>query len=181
MPDNSAAEQGTLEERLRSLQKRKSWWGLLRSLMITAAVVYLLFGVVFGIAVVQGDSMTPAIRNGDIVLFVRLGGGYRLGDIVLIRTEGREDYVKRICALPGETVEIDEDEGNLLVNGEPAIEPYAYSDTYGKPGVTYPLTLAEDEYFCLGDNRSNSMDSRNYGAVFEEQIDGKALAVFRLF
>lgn len=125
--------------------------------------------------------MTPAVRSGDIVFFLRLGSSYNLGDIVLIRTEGREDYVKRVCALPGQTVEIDDEQGRLLVDGEPAIEPYAYSETYGKTGVSYPLTLAQDEYFCLGDNRSNSLDSRNYGSVSEEQIDGKALAFFRIF
>ncbi len=181
MSDNGVSDHDALEKRLRTLRKRKNWWGLIRSLAITGAAIYLLFGVLFGIAVVQGDSMTPAVRDGDIVLFWRLGGDYGLGDIVLIRTEGREDYVKRICALPGETVEIDEQEGRLLVNGEPAIEPYIYSETHGKTGVAYPLTLGEDEYFCLGDNRGNSMDSRNYGAISGEEIDGKALAVFRLF
>ena len=172
---------GILERRLQKLRHKKDWRRLFCKLVSTAIVVYLLFGVIFGIAIVQGDSMTPAVRSGDIVFFLRLGSSYNLGDIVLIRTEGREDYVKRVCALPGQTVEIDDEQGRLLVDGEPAIEPYAYSETYGKTGVSYPLTLAQDEYFYLGDNRSNSLDSRNYGSVSEEQIDGKALAFFRIF
>lgn len=174
-------DEGALDKRLQRLRRRKSRWALARTMVITAGVVYLLFGIVLGIAIVQGDSMTPTVRDGDIVLFSRLGGDYGLGDIVLIRTEGREDYVKRICALPGETVEMDEQDGRLLVNGEPAIEPYVYSETHGKTGIAYPLMLGENEYFCLGDNRENSRDSRNYGAITGEEIEGKALAVFRLF
>ena len=119
---------GILERRLQKLRHKKDWRRLFCKLVSTAIVVYLLFGVIFGIAIVQGDSMTPAVRSGDIVFFLRLGSSYNLGDIVLIRTEGREDYVKRVCALPGQTVEIDDEQGRLLVDGEPAIEPYAYSE-----------------------------------------------------
>ena len=86
---------GILERRLQKLRHKKDWRRLFCKLVSTAIVVYLLFGVIFGIAIVQGDSMTPAVRSGDIVFFLRLGSSYNLGDIVLIRTEGREDYVKR--------------------------------------------------------------------------------------
>lgn len=177
MSDNTVPEHGALENRLRTLRKRRSWLGLIRSLILTGAAVYLLFGVVFGIAVVRGDSMTPAVKEGDAALFLRVGNHYRAGDIVLVRAEERAEYVKRIVALPGQTVEMEG--GELVIDGEPLAEPYIYEGTYGKDGEDYPLTLGEKEYFVLGDHRENSKDSRNYGPVAEDSLDGKILLIFR--
>lgn len=174
-------DDGILGERLRKLRRRKERSALARSLAVTGLTVYLLFGVVFGIAVVEGDSMNPALKEGDVVLFLRLSSEYDRGDIVLIHTEGRGYYVKRVCALPGETVDIDERCGRLLINGKEIIEPYIYEETHGKTDITYPLTMTGEEYFCMGDNRENSLDSRNYGAISEDKIDGKVLVVLRFF
>lgn len=131
----------------------------------------------FGIAVVSGSSMTPALYPGDVILFWRLSGSYQSGDILLIKTEGRKDYIKRVSATPGEIVEINE--GVLLVNGRIRSETYVFEATSAKPQVKYPLELAKDEYFVMGDHRSDSRDSRNYGAIGLEQIDGKVLIIIR--
>jgi signal peptidase I len=73
----------------------------------------------------------------------------------------------------------DDDNGFFLVNGEVQKESFIYEKTYGKTKVGYPLTLSENQYFVMGDNRSDSLDSRNYGAVSKEQIHGKAILIFR--
>ena len=172
---------GVLEKRLNVVQKRRSRMALVRRLFITAAVVYLLFAIIFGMGTVHGSSMLPALRDGDFIFFYRLSGSYQLGDIILIRTGGHEDYIKRVCAVPGDTVDIDDTTCKLLINGEEAIEPYAYGETTSRPDVQYPLVLQEEEYFCLGDNRENSLDSRTYGIVRKKQIDGKTLAFLRIF
>lgn len=59
--------------------------------------------------------------------------------------------------------------------------PISTARPSGRKDVVYPLTLGEGEYFCMGDNRGNSLDSRNYGPVDSNEIEGKALTVFRIF
>ena len=146
-------------------------------LLLTALLVYLAFGVCLGVAMVEGDSMSPTLEAGDVALFQRVGVTYRTGDIVLVETEEGTEYVKRIVALPGQTVDIRESTGELLIDGEPLLEPYIYEGTGSKAGVSYPLTLGEDEYFVLGDHRENSLDSRNYGPVRKGQLDGRMLFI----
>ena len=153
----------------------------LRSLLTCGLAVFLIvmgFHFCFGIAVVKGTSMQPELYAGDVVLFWKPQASYRRGDIVLVKTDGRDDLVKRVCALPGETVEIDEEKGALLVDGKALPESRIYRETHGKTAGRQ-TRVGENEYFVLGDNREDSRDSRDYGAVGKERIDGKALIVIR--
>lgn len=167
-----------LEGRIQNVRRKRNWKSLLFRLLITALIVYLTFGVFFGVAVVKGDSMTPTLENGDLIFFQRIGVTYQTGDVVLVKMENGTEYVKRIVALPGQTVDVSPSTGGLLVDGEPLQESYIYEDTYGKDNISYPLTLGVGEYFVLGDHRENSMDSRNYGAVASSQLDGRLLLLF---
>lgn len=84
-------------------------------------------------------------------------------------------YIKRIIGLPGETVYIDYD-GNIYINDELLVEGYG-KEVIEDPGLAYtPITLGEDEYFVLGDNRNNSSDSRDpsVGNIKREDIIGRA-------
>ena len=177
----SEEPESQLDLRIRRLQRRRSWNRLLVRLLVTGLITYLAFGVVFGLAVVKGDSMVPALRQGDVILIFRPGGVYRAGDIVLVDLEdGGDDSIKRIVALPGQAVEIDEGHGMLVIDALPLLEPYIYDETHGKSAVSYPLTLREDEFFLLGDHRGNSLDSRNYGPVTADKLMGRMIAVFRM-
>ncbi|MDR1805547.1 MAG: signal peptidase I [Clostridium sp.] len=140
----------------------------------------LAFGAVFGIALVNGSSMSPAINAGDCLLFVRRGE-YRRGDIVLFCRAGdlEDEYIKRIIALPGERVDISAD-GIVLINGAAIDEPYASGQTIGDGSVQFPLLLGADEYFVLGDNREVSHDSRRIGAVARGSLLGRVVIVLRL-
>lgn len=138
-------------------------------LVVVAAVM--LFQLVLGIAVVSGNSMNPTYKDGQSVLFVRIDKTYNRGDVVAIKMPTGDRYIKRIIGLPGDTVELKD--GEVYVNGSPfttgdesgATEPEA--DT-----VTYPLTLGESEYFVMGDNRTDSIDSRTFGPIVGVQIMG---------
>jgi len=158
---------------------RRNALRLLASLVLTGTATFVLFGLVFGIAFVQGGSMRPALREMDFVLFSRVGEPSR-GDAVILRMDGprRIKYVKRIDGLPGDTVDID-GQGRVLINGAALDEPYIYTETQRKTGLAYPLVLGENEYFVLGDDREHSCDSRDFGTVLRKQIKGKVLAVFR--
>jgi len=133
----------------------------------------------FWYSLVSGTSMEPTLYDGDVIVFWKHSSSYERGDIIFIKGNGREDYVKRICGIPGDVMGFDKNNGFYLVNGEIQKEPYIYEKTYGKAKVDYPLTLYKDQYFVMGDHRSDSQDSRNYGAVSKNQIHGKAFFVFR--
>lgn len=161
---------------------RSFWFPLIKSAVIAAAAA-LIFNTMFGIGVVSGTSMEPALYDGDVIVFWKYSSLYEKGDIIFIKAHGRKDYVKRICGIPGNVLEFDDDNGLFLVNGEVQKEPHIYEKTYGKiygkTKISYPLTLSENQYFVMGDHRSDSLDSRNYGAIGKEQIHGKAVFIFR--
>ena len=167
-----------LELRLEAIRRRKATRRLLLRLLLTAAAVYLSFGVVCGLTLIRGDSMEPALLSGDIALVFRLPCGYDRGDIVLLREDST--YIKRVAALPGETVDIDSETLRLLVDGVPAADSCVRGDTFRKTGCVFPLTLGPDEYFVLGDSRENSVDSRNFGPVHRRQLRGRIIALLRI-
>lgn len=144
-------------------------------LLVCMAAVFLVaaFGQRISIA---GDSMAPALRNGDTVLMNRLAYAVKSparGDVVAIRAAGDSRYsVKRIVGLPGETVQISD--GKILIDGE------ELSGSEYPEGITYagladePIELGKDEYFVLGDNHTASNDSRSseVGNISREEIYG---------
>lgn len=122
---------------------------------------------------VDGDSMKNTLKNGDILLLYKLGSINRLDIIVLDEEKDNEKIIKRVIGLPGETVAIKK--GKIYINDKVIDDEYAYGETsdYDK------VTLEDDEYFILGDNRLISKDSRYFGPIKESEIKGKI--VFRLF
>lgn len=130
--------------------------------------------------VVDGRSMNATLNDGDNLIVEKLS--YRFGDpkrfdIIVFPPQGapNEHYIKRIIGLPGETVQID-DEGNIYIDGEILEEDYGL-ETIQNPGrASEPITLGDDEYFVLGDNRNNSTDSRmeKVGNVKRDTITGRA-------
>jgi len=119
---------------------------------------------------VEGDSMLPNFHDRQFLLVDKISYRFsepRRGDVIVFRypRDPDEDFVKRILALPGETIEITD--GAITINGSPITESYPL----GGPTLTYrPLkvTLGEDQYFMMGDNRNYSSDSRrlaNHGIL----------------
>ena len=131
---------------------------------------------------VDGQSMEPMLSDGDNLIVDKITYRFRdpeRFDIIVFPFKYKEDtfYIKRIIGLPGETVQIDE-EGKIYIDGEILEENYGreiiQSNTIGIAGE--PILLGEDEYFVLGDNRNNSMDSRTevVGNIKREEIIGRA-------
>ena len=121
--------------------------------------------------------MEPRIRAGEFVLIDTLAyrlGPVRRGDVLAFRHAGSEAYLKRVIGLPGEHLAVNH--GIVLIDGRPLAEPYVrYRDDRSASTVVVPA----DSYFVLGDNRSNSDDSRDWGFVPASAIIGKAwLAVW---
>mgnify|MGYP001654787602 CR=1 FL=1 len=151
-------------------------------------VISLAWFVVYGFGTqirITGQSMTPELRSEDVVLMNRLSydmGSPKRFDVVVFEREDKKPNVKRVIGLPGETVEYRQDQ--LLINGE-IVEEDFFDEDYKRSQSTNgiftqdfgPVTLAEDEYFMLGDNRPYSSDSRWYGAFKKEQIKAKDVVV----
>ena len=170
-------------------RKRRRNMILIARVLAGAVCAGILFGAVFGIDRVSGDSMYPYLNNGDWIVYSRAGRTFQMGEVVVFDRKG-ERYVKRIAGLPGDTVEISSSGGRVVVNGIQMRESYV---TLTRPvadrGVTgktdqmgEPLTIMDGQYLVLGDNRSVSIDSRSrdMGTVAEEEILGRVILVARM-
>ena len=149
-------------------------------LLSVLIVTYLIITFVGQRTEVNGSSMESTLQNGDNLIVDKIS--YRFSDpkrfdIVVFPFQYEEDtyYIKRIIGLPGEIVQIDTD-GVIYINGEVLHESYGLEVIKDPGRAIEPITLGEDEYFVMGDNRNNSEDSRsaNIGTVMESSIVGKA-------
>lgn len=144
---------------------------------VIAAV--LVFTLLIGIDRVEGNDMFPAVRDGDIVLYIRPG---RIGntDVVIYETnEGKR--IGRVAAAAGSGVDRN-GAGLLLIDGklQPVQERSGlYYETHAGPGLTYPSVVPEGALLLLGDMREHAEDSRKLGFISREHVKGKVMIVLR--
>lgn len=127
---------------------------------------------------IVGNSMQPAIENGDTVLINKLAYSFAKPhrySTIAFQPNGVQTskiYIKRVIGLPGETLQIKE--GRVYINGSELLNDVSQDNILTAGLAVNELILGEDEYFVLGDNRNNSEDSRfaNIGLVKEEDIIG---------
>ena len=152
--------------------KKQGWLRLLIEIVILVVVVFILFKLVIGLSVVDGISMYPTLKSGDVVLYTRIVTDCEPGDVVSVKMPSGELYVKRVVATAGDVVDIHN--GVLYVNGQSIDEDQTFGKTQPEDGtVTYPYTVEDGKVFVLGDNREASVDSRSFGAVLIKQVKGK--------
>ena len=149
-------------------------------LLSVLLVTYLVITFVGQRAVVNGSSMEATLQHGDNLIVDKIS--YRFSDpkrfdIIVFPFQYEEGtyYIKRIIGMPGETVQIDED-GVIYINGEVLHESYGLEVIQDPGRAIMPITLGEDEYFVMGDNRNNSTDSRTdlVGNIKRSDLVGKA-------
>lgn len=124
---------------------------------------------------VNGESMLPTIKDGAYVT-IESPKDLKTGDIIIFQADTRKEfYCKRILALPGDTVEIKD--GTVFVNGKAKEEEGGFPKEL--ESISYPITLNDEEYFVMGDNRAYSVDSRDkrIGPVIKETIIGKVVSI----
>lgn len=121
---------------------------------------------------VDGDSMVDTLHNGEILILNKLSKIERY-DIVVLKDADSDNIIKRIYGMPGETIRIDNNK--IYINGKVIEDNYAFGET----SFMSDITLKDDEYFVLGDNREISKDSRIIGPIKKANIEG--VTKFRLF
>ncbi|HEV8366855.1 MAG TPA: signal peptidase I [Pyrinomonadaceae bacterium] len=122
---------------------------------------------------VEGIAMEPALKDGDRILINRRPAKLERGDIVVFYypADQTKSFIKRIIGLPNETVEIHK--GQVMINGKVLAEPYVEAKNNQAIISGKAVTLPEDEYYVMGDNRDNSNDSRMWGGLQRNFIYGK--------
>ena len=176
IPSGVPPSEKQLEAELARVRYQQRYRTVLRStictLIVVAAVAVLVATIWMPVLQIYGSSMTPTLSEGDIVVCFKTSDIKR-GNLVAFYL-GNKLLVKRCVALPGQTVDIDGD-GNVTLDGVPLDEPYVTEKSLGDCNIELPYQVPDNRYFCMGDHRKTSVDSRNtaVGCVTEEQIVGK--------
>lgn len=154
----------------------------MKSLVGLTLIAAIFFGCIAGAEdtlVFQGTSMLPGIKDGDEIKVERFDRGAKFevkrGDIVAFwyPKDSSKFYIKRIIGLPGETVEVKE--RKVFINGSELQEPYIDPKFNLSQSAQSPVTVEENNYYVLGDNRDRSNDSRIWGVLPEKYIFAKAV------
>lgn len=161
---------------------RDGYIRLLLRLAVLALVIWLILTFVFTFTQVHGQSMAPALKDGDLCVVFRtglqqaFGGGFQKDDVVAYRVEG-ERVIGRVAAVAGDEVEVTAG-GALVVNGVTQTGS-AVMQTDAQGNLESRFTVPQDCLIILGDNRSDAQDSRDLGPISLDSVDGKVISILR--
>lgn len=177
MPSN-----GQLEAELKRMKYKSRYHSVMRStiytLIVVAAVSILVATLWLPVLQIYGNSMTPTLQDGEIVLSVKTSE-FEPGDIIAFYYNNKI-LIKRVICGPGDWINMDED-GTVYVNEVRLEEPYLVEKALGDGNIELPFQVPEGRWFVMGDHRSTSVDSRStaVGCVSDEQMVGKI--IFRVW
>ena len=174
-PDPLIESRGSLQP---AKQGSMGLW--LRDLLFSAAVSVLIILFLYQPVRVEGTSMLPRLEDHDrlfINKFVYHITSIERGDVVVFHypRDPAKSYIKRVIALPGDRLRIDR--GQVWVNGKELLESYI-PDMYRDAKSFDETVVPDDSYFVMGDHRSISSDSREFGSVERDMIYGKAVFIY---
>jgi len=157
----------------------------IHDLLYMVVVIFVVFLLIFRVIVVSGSSMYDTLIDGDYLLLVSnlFYKEPEAEDIIVVSKASFDDgapIIKRVIATEGQTVDIDFEAGIVYVDGEALEESYVHTPTNVQEGMEFPVTVAENCVFAMGDNRNKSRDSRDssIGQIDKREILGKAIFLF---
>ena len=156
---------------------------LLARIVLIAIAAYLVFTYMFLITQVHGQDMFPAVKDGDLCIVFRdemmklTGERYSRQDIVVYQVDGKR-YIGRIVASEGDLVMVDQKTGKMSFNGSSQSGEVAFP-TYAREGTEQLFTLPKDTLYVLGDYRTQSTDSRDFGPIPLSAVEGKLITILR--
>ncbi|MFD1067597.1 signal peptidase I [Oceanobacillus locisalsi] len=165
-------------------KKKNEWLDWIKALLLAFGFVFLVRMFLFAPIVVEGPSMLPTLHDRDQMIVNKIN--YTIGepdrfDIVVFHAPEQNDFIKRVVGLPGEHVAVRDDV--LYIDGEPVEQPFLSDQVFTNDFELEDLeegheVVPEDSVFVLGDNRSNSTDSRIIGVVPMDEVVGEASLVY---
>lgn len=167
----SVAEIPTVEV-VDKLKSTKPMWRDILEIIITAFLIYGILSIFFVFSTVNQSSMYPTFEDGNFIVATRSflsGNTFERGDVVLFKSDDGRIFIKRVIALPGDRLDVQE--GKVYINNKELEEDYIDDDILTTPSMS--TTIHEDCYFVMGDNRYNSIDSRDFGEVDASRIIGR--------
>ena len=143
--------------------------------IIMLIITYLIvLGLIFGLKRMDTSFMSPKITEGDLLVFYRIDRNFEIEDVILFENRGKQ-YVMRIVAKEGQTVDISED-GKLLIDGYPEEhQAFFETDKDETSQIKFPYRVESGKYFVMNDYRLNKSDSRLFGTISRESIKGKII------
>ena len=175
-PKKSLTASQIITKRRNNLAVSRDYRSLIMRVILIGVGAWVLFTKVFLITQVSGNEMFPALKDGDLVIAFRLQEDYAKNDVVVCRVNGKQ-YIGRIVAREGDVVSLD-DSGTMRVNGTVQSGEIIYP-TYAKEGMEYPYQVPLKHIFLMGDHRTQAQDSRDFGAVSMQDVEGKVITILR--
>lgn len=155
-----------------------AYQNLFERIAMLLIVGLILFTQIFMITPVNGMEMFPNLKDGDLAIVYRLQSNYLKDDVVVYELDG-EKRIGRVVGKEADLVDIDV-AGNLYINGSyQSSEEILYPTFKKDDDLTYPVQVLEDELFVLGDYRTTAVDSRDYGCISFDDVEGKVITVIR--
>lgn len=144
---------------------------------VLALALFVSFGVVLGVHTAKNEYMNPGVKYHDNVIYSRRVSDVALRDVVLYEHDG-ETYLGRVVGRPGDTITVDVN-GYIFQNSHLVYEENIQYTTNRSLEVT--VTLGDDEYFLINDDRAQNFDSRQFGPINKDDFKGKAIVVLRRY
>ena len=166
-----------IAQRRERLIVREGYISLFFRTAILVLAGYFLFTQVFLVTQNSGLGMFPAMKDGELLVVFRMHKEYRQDDVITYRAENRR-HVGRIVASGGDVVNMDED-GKLYINEVQHTGEILYPSYARETGIQYPFNVPEGSFFIMGDYRTQTLDSRDFGAIDRNDVEGKVITILR--